>query len=339
MGLTPLLSARHDGQPGGSVPINADKKDRWRDDIRASVDLYNEWFTTYAPFAYREVREKARRRVIHALDVTGNLCNLHAEALRENPGILPVLRMATSPPLAVDRLVGLAGVSKSLVANLESGRLPARMSRQDRTVGLEAVAEVLFRMMDRELFVWIENGGEPSEIERVRAASVVADRLTLSIANPAIRNAQEVRQLEILGDWFKARGYEERRHPPDEDVRKMQPGTYSYRMNVEGGAEGQVRIPVDAVIQPHVPRQSGLPILIEAKSAGDFTNVNKRRKEEASKMHQLQLRHGDSVEYILFLGGYFDRGYLEYEARAGIDWVWEHRPDDLAELNLDRETG
>jgi hypothetical protein len=31
----------------------------------------------------------------------------------------------------------------------------------------------------------------------------------------------------------------------------------------------------------------------------------------------------------LFLCGYFDSGYLGYEAAEGIDWVWEHRISDL----------
>jgi hypothetical protein len=35
-------------------------------------------------------------------------------------------------------------------------------------------------------------------------------------------------------------------------------------------------------------RAGDLPLLIEAKSAGDSTNVNKRRKEEATKMSQLR---------------------------------------------------
>ena len=43
----------------------------------------------------------------------------------------------------------------------------------------------------------------------------------------------------------------------------------------------------------------------------------------------------DLVEDPVGLG--FDRGYREYESREGIDWVWEHRPDDLALLGLDRE--
>lgn len=38
--------------------------------------------------------------------------------------------------------------------------------------------------------------------------------------------------------------------------------------------------------------------------------------------------------YILFLCGYFDSGYLGYEAAEGIDWVWEHRIDDFEEFGL-----
>lgn len=77
-----------------------------------------------------------------------------------------------------------------------------------------------------------------------------------------------------------------------------------------------------------------MPILVEAKSAGDFTNVNKRRKEESDKMGRLKQRFGKNVPYVLFLCGYFDSGYLGYEAAEGIDWVWEHRIDDLSSLGL-----
>ena len=78
----------------------------------------------------------------------------------------------------------------------------------------------------------------------------------------------------------------------------------------------------------------GLPILIEAKSAGDFTNTNKRRKEEAQKFAQLRARYGDDVPFVLFFCGYFDGGDLGYEAAHGVDWIWEHRIDDLALLGL-----
>ena len=94
-----------------------------------------------------------------------------------------------------------------------------------------------------------------------------------------------------------------------------------------------VNIPIDTVVMPAEPAK-GEPLLIEAKSAGDFTNVNKRRKEEAAKISQLRRKHGASVRFILFLCGYFDSGYLGYEAAEGIDWVWEHRIDDLEGFGL-----
>lgn len=85
---------------------------------------------------------------------------------------------------------------------------------------------------------------------------------------------------------------------------------------------------------PHSANIGDILLFIEAKSAGDFTNVNKRRKEEAVKMQQLRSTFGDHVSYVLFLCGYFDSGYLGYEAAEGIDWVWEHRISDLEKLGI-----
>ena len=121
-------------------------------------------------------------------------------------------------------------------------------------------------------------------------------------------------------------------NPGDEVV--IAPGTYTFRMNIPVGKSLKVNIPIDVVVQPKKLRKDRLPILIEAKSAGDFTNTNKRRKEEATKIHQLQDSHGESVVFVLFLCGYFGGDYLGYEAVEGIDWVWEHRIDDLAKLGL-----
>ena len=114
-------------------------------------------------------------------------------------------------------------------------------------------------------------------------------------------------------------------------------GTYSFRLNapITQGDEGSsINIPVDVVIKPHNAGPDELPLLIECKSAGDFTNTNKRRKEEATKINQLRSSYGEHIRFILFLCGYFDTGYLGYEAAEGIDWVWEHRINDLAEFGL-----
>ena len=93
-----------------SMAINRDKVDQWKQDIERSVDMYNNWFMKFAPKAFRATRVKTTTFVEYALNVTQNLTNINADILRKNPQILPSLRMSTCPPLAVDRLVGLAGV-------------------------------------------------------------------------------------------------------------------------------------------------------------------------------------------------------------------------------------
>jgi type II restriction enzyme len=116
----------------------------------------------------------------------------------------------------------------------------------------------------------------------------------------------------------------------------MSPGSFAFHLDVpvSQAKRRQVKVPVDVAIKPKKAGRGRLPVLVEAKSAGDYTNVNKRRKEEATKIAQLRATYGHAVQYVLFLCGYFDSGYLGYEAAEGIDWVWEHRIDDLGEFGL-----
>ena len=111
--------------------VNRDKPDLWKEDIARSVDMYNEWFLNFAPEAYRNTRVQTTAIVERTLNATENLTNIKTEILKRNPSALPTLRMSTCPPLAVDRLIGLAGVSKSLVHAMEKGKLPLRISAGD----------------------------------------------------------------------------------------------------------------------------------------------------------------------------------------------------------------
>ena len=96
------------------MAVNADKPERWKADIAQSVDMYNNWFIQFAPRAYRDSRVETVQLVKLAFLWTNNLLAIHTEVLREHPTLLPILRMATAPPLARDRLVGLAGVERPL---------------------------------------------------------------------------------------------------------------------------------------------------------------------------------------------------------------------------------
>lgn len=316
------------------MPVNLDKVHQWKADIALSVDMYNAWFMEFAPVAFRNTRLKTTVDVEAALRATDNLTNIQPALMRKHPEILPTLRMSTCPPIAVDRLIGLAGVSPTLVRSMElDKRLPIRMSASEADIHLTKIAAIIEKLADPDIFVWLARPEPATEIEIHRAATIIADRLCGAVANPIIRNAQEKRQLAAIKVWLEARGYTQL--PGGDGVRfnAMKPGTFSFRLNVpvklEGGVQ-QVNIPIDAVIMPLTAKPGEFPIFFEAKSAGDFTNTNKRRKEEAVKMGQLRSNYGAAVRFNLFLCGYFDGGYLGYEATEGIDWVWEHRIDDLA---------
>jgi hypothetical protein len=321
------------------MAVNRNKPDRWKADVAQSVDMYNSWFIEFAPQAFRDTRIKVTELVASTLKATNNLKTLHSKILQQNPGILPTLRMCTCPPIARDRLIGLASVPKSVVERMEvEGKLPVRLASERLDEELRKITDIVLRLADRDIFTWLDTERTPTESEIYRAATIVADRLCGSSADPIVRNAQEARQLKEIAAWLDQRGYS--LLPASQRARfdEMPPGTYSFRLNIpvnlsdEGGKK--VNIPVDAVIMRKTAQRGARPLLVEAKSAGDFTNVNKRRKEEARKVQQLKATYGNTIEFVLFLCGYFDSGYLGYEAAEGIDWVWEHRIDDFAEFGL-----
>lgn len=318
------------------MPVNSDKPDRWKADIARSVDLYNNWFMHFAPKAYRDTRTETTALVRRAFTCMANLTAISPAVLSENPWVLPILRMVTAPPIARDRLIGLAGVSPSLVRTMElHHRIPPKVSQSQLNADLERISRLIRRLIDDDLFTWLDAGDLPSEEDVHRAATIVADRLCGAVADPIIRNAQEARQLDAIQAWLEGRGYSK----ADQGVtlETIQRGTFTFRLNIPAYLEGngkQVNIPVDAVVMPHSAKPGDLPLFIEAKSAGDYTNTNKRRKEEAIKVSQFRRTYGDKVCYVLFLCGYFDSGYLGYEAAEGIDWVWEHRIDDLSQFGV-----
>lgn len=318
--------------------VNANRPEIWKSDITKSVDFYNNWFMRFAPKAYRDTRVGTTKQVMSALDRTSNLTRIEPEILKQMPSVLYILRMATAPPIARDRLIGLAGVSRNLVESMETKeRIPPRMESKKADAELRRIGRVIGKLIDRDLFPWLDGNTAPTQQEIYRAATIVADRLCGAVADPIIRNAQEQRQLATIKEWLQARGYRHIESRTGMKFFEMERGTFVFRLNVPAKHEGQdrqVNIAIDVVVMPLESQTGESPLLIEAKSAGDFTNVNKRRKEEATKIAQLKRTYGDGVRFILFLCGYFDSGYLGYEAAEGIDWLWEHRIDDLAKFGV-----
>lgn len=212
------------------MAVNRDKVHLWKADIAKSVDFYNNWFMKFAPKAFRDTRIETRKQVEQALQWTENLTNISPKTLQNYPSILPMLRMTTCPPIARDRLIGLAGVSPNLVKNMEiNKRIPPKMKQGELTKQLETIGNLIEKMADPDIFVWKERGDIGTEEEVHRASTIVADRLCGAVADPIVRNAQERRQLAAIKAWLETRGYRELEPGEAEDFLAMPNGTFSFR--------------------------------------------------------------------------------------------------------------
>ena len=153
------------------MPVNRDKSERWKADIAESVDMYNKWFMEFAPKAFRETRGKTTKEVESALAWTNNLTDIKQTVLREHPEVLPMLRMSTCPPIARDRLIGLSGVSPTIVHAMElEHRIPQRLNPQRLREELDRIGAVLEKMADPDIFVWLGRAQPVTEAEIHRAA-------------------------------------------------------------------------------------------------------------------------------------------------------------------------
>lgn len=319
----------------GYTFINKNKTELWKKDTLESVDFYNKWFLKFAPKAFFNARNGLIEKVRQVMRETDNLSCITVEAIKSHPEMLSVLRMATAPPLALDRLAGLSHTSRNLIKRLEENKLPVRITDEDFANQLNSIIGIIRRTLDVEMMAWLPDGIVPDENEVLRSASIIADRLCGTLADPVIRNEQEARQLRSISVYLESRGYTFIEPERIDDFRLMPEYTFSYHLNIPVNLPtgSNVNIPVDVAIM-RGGEEKDYPLLIECKSAGDFANTNKRRKEEAVKISQLKYTYGENIYFILFLCGYFDTTYLGYEASEGIDWIWEHRMSDFDKLNL-----
>ena len=92
------------------------------------------------------------------------------------------MRMSTCPPLAVDRLIGLADVPPSMVKRMEKEKkLPVKLKGAALDDELRKIGAIIEKMADPDIFVWIGRCAPATETEIHRAATVVADRLCGSV--------------------------------------------------------------------------------------------------------------------------------------------------------------
>lgn len=134
--------------------INRNNTEQWKEDVKKSVMFYNDWFLAFAPSTYINARQDAINRVNNAFQKTDCFNLLSTDILKSVPEAITILRMATTPPLARDRLVGLSDIPKSVITSLECGKLPAKMEESALNEHLNSIIAVINKLLDVDIMPW-----------------------------------------------------------------------------------------------------------------------------------------------------------------------------------------
>ena len=244
------------------------------------------------PDKWEHDRVIAREQIIDWLATTSSIVSKRSEVLTQVQGALRILESEKSIEGAIQRDASVETVLRALTR---------------RDVGTSQTATFL--------------GVSTTTLENVENRKRNPSHLTKPLAELLqSRGIQEVASDTIVN--------------PRTDMPK---NSYSFRVNVVGlTTDGvELRQNVDTLIKPASQSSASLPIFVEAKSMTDEVNPNKRQKEEAQKVDAVRRKWQSSHEklnFVLLLGGTVPRRYLEIEAGSGLDWVWEHRVQDLGAL-------
>lgn len=242
--------------------------------------------------------------------------------------ILTSLRSLTRRDIGTSQIATFLGVGTSMYEAIERG---------DKSVEsiLPNLVSLLEKELDESLANWIIEKRNPCQDELSRSVIVAADRILRRSTATELRYKHEPRQLDKLKNFLQSKNYVEVISTGIADPRDdMEPGTYAFRVNIDGTTIDGVTLKqnVDTLIMPISKSKNVLPIFLEAKSMTDEVNPNKRQKEEAQKVDNVRRKWqkpGERLNFVLLLGGTVPRRYLEVEAGSGLDWIWEHRIQDL----------
>ena len=321
----PSEPTRGTGSASTSV-INADRPRLWRADITISDARFTDWLSHGGRRAYMTARDSVRQEVSEMLRLTDHLRVVTPEVLRPDPALVATLRMCTAPALARDRLAGLAQARKPFVAALEQGRLPTSASAAELDAQLGRICRVLRNLWDRQLLPWLVRDCGPTDLERQMASVVVADRRCIAVSDLILRQAHKRSQTEQLVRWLTEHGY--RQQAVGEGcVESMPQGTFAIDQPVVAGSHTPVLLTLDAVVQPHSSRGQQAPVFLDWTSLADASAA--KLAKEATRLRLLKETFGGETAVLSILVGSFDKQYLDARATRNLDWIWEHRLDDL----------
>lgn len=312
-----------------AVPfMNAKNPERWEDDRVIAKKEIISWLAEAADAKDLRISiEQKTRKVLEKIVGVKSL----KQVILDDTGSLTVLRSLTRRDIGASQMATFLETTTNNLESVEAGR-----KTSDHIA--DSAEEILLKELDQSISGWILEGKKPTDEEFNRALWIASDRILRRSTSTDLRYKHEPRQLEKLENFLRGEGYTPVESSSIKEPRSGMPkGTYAFRVNIQGQTSDGLALmqTVDALIKPFSRSDNLLPIFLEAKSMTDEVNPNKRQKEEAQKVESARRRWQTETErlnFILLLGGTVPKRYLQVEAGSDLDWVWEHRVEDLKVL-------
>jgi hypothetical protein len=305
--------------------MNAKNPERWEQDRVVAKREIIAWLAEAADSSDLRVAIEAKTRAILERIVGQRRLK---EVILDDAGSLTVLRSLTRRDIGTSQMATFLETTTNKLESVEAGRKSA-------TEIADGAEEILLNELDQSISGWILEGTTPSVEAFNRTLWIASDRILRRSTSTELRYKHEPRQLEKLELFLKSEGYTSVEGASIREPRNgMAAGTYAFRVSIEGRTSDGLALmqTVDALIKPFSKSANLLPIFLEAKSMTDEVNPNKRQKEEAQKVESARRRwqtESERLNFVLLLGGTVPKRYLQVEAGSDLDWIWEHRVEDL----------
>ena len=142
----------------------------------------------------------------------------------------------------------------------------------------------------------------------------------------------ETQQYGMLTRWLLYRGYKQIASDACGCPKAMPADSFSFCCTSSTGKKKTSVNPTYCIVKPADTGKMCPHVIIEAKSSENISSSIRSAKRDARKFATFKEHLEKNVQFILLLCGYFDGYYLGPQAAEGIDWVWQHRLDDLKHL-------
>lgn len=253
------------------------------------------------------VTRAVRTSVVELLTRSDQLLNIEA-AIRADASAIGVLRRVLAPPLSQDQL-------KIHCPEYDKGA--ENTGRAISRARAEAISNVLYARLDRELAPWIGEGRMPDVVEQDRLVSVATALISVQTELTERRRSISEFQEKAVVDLLLAKGWRKLAASPVSTLTSLSSRQFMHKVKFATTTQPQ-EVDVACGLGETVV------LALECKVSNDVTNSIKRVNDVLKKAAAWKTKWGDFVRTAVLLQGVVASKDVRRLLEADVQVFWSH---------------